>query len=225
MRKFLFEPKFIPGIKDVKSYKYKTNTATDCCYHTFMVGFMVFVLSDVLLDMLLYEQFLFILIVLLFGIWVPFFKICYFYTDRIVVFFPLFPWERVHSMYYTDIKRFKWNEMDYSRDRLKPELEEGKKRKKWYADYLFAIPIKLGKRFYLLLKLLYDNDCPISHPGNSEFARRINYIFGTSANRPPRPHHLSPAEAKIEREAGLLIGLIVLIIAVFTYIGIKLSMR
>ena len=60
------------------------------------------------------------------------------------------------------------------------------------------------------MKFLYDRDCPTTYKTNSDsengvFARRINYLFGFAETRPSRPYHTTPAEAKIEREAGIFI--------------------
>lgn len=224
----LFGLRYIPGIEDIESYKYTFNTASDCGTLTFYVGLYTFLMSEMLLDFLLIEQLALLLIVLLFGIWTPFFRIFYFYTDRMVVFFPFRPWKRTVSIYYTDIQYFKWSKTDIIQDRLRPIMEEGSKREKRRARLFYAIPIQHNKRFYFLLKFLYDRDCPTTYKRGSDwesdiFACRINYLFGFAETRPKRPYHATPAEAKIEREAGIFIAaisvvLVVLFILFITYL-------
>ena len=223
MKGTLFGLRYIPGIEDIESYKYTFNTASDCGVLTFYVGMYMFIMSEMLLDFLLIEQIALLIMLLLFGVWVPFFRIFYFYTDRMVVFFPFRPWKRTVSVFYTDIEYFKWSESEWFRDRLRPVLEEGTKREKRRARIFYSIPIQYKKHFYFLLKFLYDRDCPTSikkesDSENSAFARRINYLFGFAETRPSRPYHRTPAEAKIEREAFLFILLINLIIAAFVFI-------
>lgn len=223
MKGTLFGLRYIPGIEDIESYKYTFNTASDCGVLTFYVGMYMFIMSEMLLDFLLIEQIALLIMLLLFGVWVPFFRIFYFYTDRMVVFFPFRPWKRTVSVFYTDIEYFKWSESEWFRDRLRPVLEEGTKREKRRARIFYSIPIQHKKHFYFLLKFLYDRDCPTSikkesDSENSAFARRINYLFGFAETRPSRPYHRTPAEAKIEREAFLFILLINLIIAAFVFI-------
>lgn len=230
MGRKLFGPRFIPGIEDIDSYKYTFSTASDCGTLTFYVGLYMLIFSEILLDFLLIEQLSLVLIVLLFGIWVPFFRIFYFYTDRMVVFFPFRPWKRTVSIFYTDIQYFKWSKMDMIRNRLRPILEEGSKREKRRAKTFYSIPIQYKKRFYFLLKFLYDRDCPTTYKRDSDsensiFARRINYLFGFAETRPSRPYHITPAEAKIEREAGILIFIICIVIAAFMYVGFILSAK
>ena len=130
MKGTLFGLRYIPGIEDIESYKYTFNTASDCGVLTFYVGMYMFIMSEMLLDFLLIEQIALLIMPLLFGVWVPFFRIFYFYTDRMVVFFPFRPWKRTVSVFYTDIEYFKWSESEWFRNRLRPVLEEGTKREK-----------------------------------------------------------------------------------------------
>lgn len=219
MKRTLFGLSYIPGIEDIESYKYTFNTASDCGIYTFYIGLCTFLMSEVLLDFRLIEQLTLLLIVLLFGIWIPFFRIFYFYTDRMVVFFPFRPGKRAISIFYTDIQYFKWSKTDMAQDRLRPILEVGSKWEKWRARIFYSIPIQYKKKFYFLLKFLYDRDCPTTHKKDSDsedgvFARRINYLFGFAETRPSRPYHTTPAEAKIEREAGIFIVAICIILSV-----------
>lgn len=218
MKRKWFGPRYVPGVEDVESYKYTVNSASDCGTITFYIGLYAFLMSEILLDLMLLEQLILLLIVLLFGVWIPFFRICYFYTDRMVVFFPFRAWKRMAFLYYTDIQHFKWSKTDVIRDRLQPVLEEASKREERRAKFFYSIPVQYNKRFYFLLKFLYDRDCPTSYKRNSDsedgiFACRINYLFGFSDKRPSRPYHMTPQEKKIEREAFLFILLINLIIA------------
>lgn len=228
MKRTLFGLRYVPGIEDIESYKYTFNTASDCGLYTFYVGLYTFIMSEMLLDFLLIKQLALLLIVLLFGIWVPFFRIFYFYTDRMVVFFPFRPWKRTISIFYTDIQYFKWSKMDTVQDRLRPILEEGSEREKRRARIFYSIPIQYKKRFYFLLKFLYDRDCPTiykrgSDSENGVFACRINYLFGFAETRPSRPYHRTPAEAKIEREAGIFIFFICIVIGAFLLLILMLA--
>ena len=231
MKRTLFGLRYIPGIEDIESYKYTFNTASDCGILTFYVGLCTFIMSEVLLDFLLIEQLALLLIVLLFGIWVPFFRIFYFYTDRMVVFFPFRPWKRTVSIFYTDVQYFKWSKADRIQDRLRPVMEDGSKRAKRRARIFYSIPIQYKKRFYFLLKFLYDRDCPTIYKRDSDsedgiFACRINYLFGFAETRPKRPYHTTPAEAKIEREAAIFIFVFcVVMIALFILLVTYLERR
>ena len=228
MKRTLFGLRYVPGIEDIESYKYTFNTASDCGLYTFYVGLYTFIMSEMLLDFLLIKQLALLLIVLLFGIWVPFFRIFYFYTDRMVVFFPFRPWKRTIPIFYTDIQYFKWSKMDTVQDRLRPILEEGSEREKRRARIFYSIPIQYKKRFYFLLKFLYDRDCPtiykrVSDSENGIFACRINYLFGFAETRPNRPYHATPVEAKIEREAGIFIFFICIVIGAFLLLILMLA--
>ena len=228
MKRTLFWPRYIPGIEDIEGYKYTFNTASDCGTYTFYVGIYAFIMSEMLLDFLLIEQLALLLIILLFGIWVPFFRIFYFYTDRMVVFFPFRPWKCTISIFYTDIQYFKWSKMDTVRDRLRPILEDGSEWEKRRARIFYSIPVQYKKRFYFLLKFLYDRDCPTTYKRDSDskdtyFVRRINYLFGFEDSRPRRPRHATPAEAKIEREARIFIFFISIIIGAFLLLLVMLS--
>ena len=77
MKRTLFGLSYIPGIEDIESYKYSFSTASDCGIYTFYIGLYTFLMSEMLLDFLLIEQLALLLIVLLFGIWGPFFRIFY----------------------------------------------------------------------------------------------------------------------------------------------------
>ena len=114
------------------------------------------------------------------------------------------------------------------RGRLRPIMEEGSKREKRRARIFYSIPIQYKKRFYFLLKFLYDRDCPTNYKRGSEsengiFARRINYLFGFAETRPSRPYHRTPAEAKIEREAGIFIFFICIVIGAFLLLLLMLT--
>lgn len=230
MKRVLFRPRYIPGIEDVESYKYTFNSAADCGWVTFYIGLYSFILSEILLDLMLLEQLILLLVVLMFGVWIPFFRICYFYTDRIVVFFPFHAWKRIVCLYYTDIQYFKWSKSDMIRDRLRPVLENASKREERRAKLFYSIPIQHNKRFYFLLKFLYDRDCPTTCKMKSDtedaiFSCRINYLFGFAETRPSRPYHMTPQEKKIEREAFLFIVFINLIIAAFIFFMFKIKMQ
>ena len=111
---------------------------------------------------------------------------------------------------------------------MRPILEEGSEREKRRARIFYSIPIQHKKRFYFLLKFLYDRDCPTTYKRDSDsenasFARRINYLFGFAETRPSRPYHITPAEAKIEREAGIFIFFICIIIGAFLLLLLMLT--
>jgi hypothetical protein len=233
-------PNYILGVYGEESYVYRGKSSFGRC--TF-INFYLLLIGTIFVGIFATELDLWIfglttriatlaLLVLSLCIWAVLFRVCFFYQDRVVVFFPLRPYRRTEAFFYTDIESFTWESGD--KNVLRINLKEGSRRRKqyvhqWCTASTFYWTSKRRRRFYFLLKFLYDRGCPITFKAKDEsevtrrFARRVNAMFAPEESRPSRPRHATPEEDKLEREAGIFIiaicaVMIVLFVLFVTYL-------
>ena len=231
-------PNYILGVYGDDTYVYHSSSNVWLCLQiTFYIGFMGFI-GLCFTDFEIWnldvpsKVVLSIALILSYCIWAILFRISFFYRDRMIVLFPFRPWRRTETFFYSDIESFTWEGGE--ENALIINLKEGSKERRQYVRRWCTTSTvfwcsKRRRRFYFILKFLYDRGCPttfqIKGDTSDYFARRFNAVFAPEGSRPPRPRHATLEESKLEWVTAILIVFIPTLFILFIFLLTYLHQR